>query len=191
MAKYGTLLLENSLTSGIQFKENTSIEVQRIISNNVNNNHRFRFIYGDNGEIWTDDIITGYIHLTKNNMPFLVYNRKSVTGQVLLTDIIIYIKDITSKRVLYQKDGYNILKNNPLVKAWIVYKESGKKYLTITKGVDVAERIAQDLNSKAGFEKFQVIGYNVNSLDKQGVKSHNILEKVLEPAIEYAEKFDR
>lgn len=97
--------------NGMYFAEGTPCKVMNICSN-PNRNRRFRFWYGDKetGKSWNEENdICGYIGKSTGakKIPLLIQRVNSSGGGALLTDCIVKIVDIETKRVLYRHENFN------------------------------------------------------------------------------------
>lgn len=97
--------------NGVHFAENTPEKVMQICSN-ANRKNRFRFWYGDNntGKSWNEENdVCGYIGRSTGikKIPLLITKVNSYGGGGLLTDCIVKIIEIRTKKVVYQHDNFN------------------------------------------------------------------------------------
>lgn len=100
---------------GTWFSHGTPQEVQDIIEQYRKNGLRLRFWLGDikTGRAWLEEYdVVGSISRSTGTMkvPLLIPNSKSIGGGAILTNCIVKIMGVESKRVLYQHRDFHLPK---------------------------------------------------------------------------------
>lgn len=94
------------VVNGITFNNETPNELCVIISNLIGNNKRYRFDYGDTEtkKSWNQVYdIDGYIGRSTGTtkIPLLIHNKRSIGGGQILTNRILSITEIKTKKIIY------------------------------------------------------------------------------------------
>jgi hypothetical protein len=95
--------------NGMFFGEGTPDEVCEVLSNLVRPRKRIRLWYGEDGRSWNEQYdITGYVGKTGGNIPITILVNKNCSygGPAILTNCIVKIVEIKTKKVLYQHPNF-------------------------------------------------------------------------------------
>lgn len=135
--------------NGVYFSEGTPEKVMQICSN-ANRKSRLRFWYGDNktGKSWNEEnYICGYIGRSTGSkkIPLLISKINSYGGGGLLTDCIVKIVDIRTKKVLYQHENFN---QSVFVAEGLTVTRDGQIFAPNCKNENSAIRLADFMNGK-------------------------------------------
>lgn len=95
------------------FNDKTNDAVKRVITSAYNSKQRIRIVYGDSetGRDWLEENdVIGTIGRSTGTIktPLLISNSRSFGGGAILTDCIVKIVDVKTKRVLYVNPKYTI-----------------------------------------------------------------------------------
>lgn len=93
------------------FMQDTPDAICKLVNELYHNKKRVRFFfgYGDTGLDWNEENdVMGTIGKSTGTKPIalLIHNSRSLGGGALLTDCIVKVVDITTRRVLYQHPTY-------------------------------------------------------------------------------------
>lgn len=107
------------------FDEKTNDVVQRVITSAYHSKQRMRIVLGDvkTGEDWLEEHeIIGTLGRSTGTIkkPLLINNSRSMSGGAILTNCILKIVDVKTKRVLYEASNY---KKPILVKCASTHKD--------------------------------------------------------------------
>lgn len=95
------------------FEQDTSEQVQRVITSAYYSKQRIRIVYGDNetGRDWLEEYdVIGTVGRSTGTVkaPLLINNSRSLGGGAILTNCILKIVDVKTKRILYENPIYKM-----------------------------------------------------------------------------------
>lgn len=145
--------------NGLYFTEGTNQKVMQIICDILKNrrSNRLRFWFGNaqTGKSWDCEYdVTGYIGKSTGNkpIPLLIHNINSSGGGGLITDCILKIVEVKTKRVLYEHEKFNqstftVTEKSDLPGYTANVLQDGKIYARCKK-LTSAKRLADFMNGK-------------------------------------------
>ena len=99
------------MTELFNFDQNTDENVQRVLTAAYHNKNRIRIVYGEhntNTDWLEEHDVIGTVGRSTGNKPcaLLISNSRSMGGSAILTNCIVKIVDVKTKRVLWQHPNY-------------------------------------------------------------------------------------